>query len=57
MATLVPAPVCDLHEFYHHHQYKASDIDMFIYGLTPKEANKKVTSNTYIILTLDPCNS
>eukprot|EP01117_Protostelium_nocturnum_P006255 TRINITY_DN2256_c0_g3_i1.p1 TRINITY_DN2256_c0_g3~~TRINITY_DN2256_c0_g3_i1.p1 ORF type:complete len:1398 (+),score=544.34 TRINITY_DN2256_c0_g3_i1:123-4316(+) len=43
LACLMPTPPSiNLSEYYHVQAYKSSDIDLFIYGLTPKEANQKL---------------
>ena len=40
----MPPPNVDLWEYFHTYAYKQGDIDLFIYGLTPQEANKKVNT-------------
>jgi hypothetical protein len=43
LACLMPvSAISDLIQFYHYQAYPFNDIDLFIYGLTVKEANEKI---------------
>eukprot|EP01116_Phalansterium_solitarium_P024420 TRINITY_DN8953_c1_g1_i2.p1 TRINITY_DN8953_c1_g1~~TRINITY_DN8953_c1_g1_i2.p1 ORF type:complete len:876 (-),score=253.81 TRINITY_DN8953_c1_g1_i2:67-2694(-) len=42
LASLMPAPATDLSTYFHLMAYRSSDIDLFIYGLTPQEAADKI---------------
>lgn len=42
LAALTPAPEGSKRDYFHNVAYPSSDIDLFIYGLTPEQANDKL---------------
>lgn len=46
----MPTPATSLWDYYHTGAFRGSDIDLFIYGLTIDQANKKVSFYSLFIL-------